>query len=191
MRRLLLVLAAVTSACTPEITSGAYICGPDSTCPEDLVCNGPDNLCVLPAQVQPFACEPNQSPEIDFGTVECVSAAYETAGCMMANDGIHKVTFVAPTTCAAGVEMQARVSFPVAFAEVGLELWDVAASTRVATSGECTTGADTGEARGCLDHVLTAGTQYRIEVLLTGNGTCDGACDYNRYTLRVPFGTPD
>ncbi len=189
--RSLLLLVAATSACTPEITSGAYICGPERSCPDDLACNGPDNLCVLPTQVEPFACGPNQWPELDWETVPCVSAPYETSGCMETSTGIHKVTFVAPTTCAAGVEMQARVSFPVAFAEVGLELWDVAARTRIATSGECTTGADTGEARGCLDHVLTAGTQYRIEVLLTGNGTCDGACDYNRYMLRVPFVTPD
>jgi hypothetical protein len=147
-------------------------------------------VCVLPSQVQPFACEPDLATEHDLGTVDCVAAASEREGCILDN-GPHRITFVAPTTCAAGVEVQARLSFPVAFGEVGLALWDVDANMQLATDGECTAGADTGSERRCLDHELVPGTKYRIDVDLTGNGTCDGDCAYNRYMLFVPFGTPD
>lgn len=191
MRGLLLVLLVASAACAPEITSGAYICGPDSSCPENLVCNGPDNLCVLPSLVQPFTCETVSPMETDLGTLDCVSPRHESSGCMMTSDRIDTVVFAAPTTCSAAIEIDAGVSFPHAFAEVGLELWDADTGTHVATSGECAQGADTGEARRCLVQELIPGTHYRLEVVLTGEGTCDGACNYNRYLLRVGSGTVD
>ena len=42
-------------ACTPTITPGSYLCGPEQLCPEGQACNGPDNVCVRAPNAQPFA----------------------------------------------------------------------------------------------------------------------------------------
>lgn len=186
MRALLLVFVA---SCTPQIVSGAYLCGPDSSCPEELVCDGPSNTCVLPSQAQPFECDRSLPSQQDLAEQNCVSLPFTTNGCITEGDSAHWVTFVPREVCTA-VQVEARLSFPFAFGELGLELWDADANTRVATDGDCTAGAETGEDRRCLDHELVPGTKYRVEVHLTGEGTCDGACAYNRYMLRLQLATP-
>jgi hypothetical protein len=176
------------AACTPDIASGSYLCGPDGACPEGQACNGPDNVCVLPSQVQPFECDGSLPTQQDID-MECVSSPFQRQGCIIEGDTANWVTFVAPSVCTA-VEVQARLSFPTAFADLGIELVDTDRNMTLATDAECTTGADTGEVRRCLDFQLVPGTAYRITVSPTGEGTCDGACPYNRYTLRVQLATP-
>jgi hypothetical protein len=48
---------AVAAGCSAEIAPGAYYCGPEQNCPDGLTCDGIENLCVLPSQAQPFACD--------------------------------------------------------------------------------------------------------------------------------------
>lgn len=193
--RALIVLAAL-AGCTPDIVSGAYLCGPDSSCPEDLVCSGASGTCVLASQVEPFACTPKVQLEpddtmaeahpLDFG---CVSAVTELQSCMLDGDVADWVTFVPPAVCNA-VEVQARLSFPLAFQDLGFELWDVEANMQLASDAACTQGAGTSDVRRCLDFQLVPGKQYAIKVHPTGDGTCDGGCTYNRYTLTVQLATP-
>jgi hypothetical protein len=194
MRFLLLFLLG---ACAPEIVSGAYLCGPDSSCPEDLACNGIDNTCVLASLVEPFACEPQVELEPDntaaegylIENLECVSAPFVNENCMLEADSADWVKFVAPSACTA-VEVEARLAFPVAFEELAVELWNLDQDMKIAESGPCTQGVDTGEERRCLDFTLVPGTSYGIKVHPTGEGDCDGTCAYNRYTLRVQLATP-
>lgn len=186
MRALLLVFVA---SCTPQIVPGAYLCGPDSSCPEGLVCDGPSNLCVLPAQAQPFECDQGLPTQQDLAEQDCVSIPFERQGCIVEGDDAHWVTFVPRAVCSA-VEVEARLTFPFAFGALGLELWDAETNTRVATDGDCTQGAEIGQDRRCIDHVVEPGKQYRVEVRLTGESNCDGACAYNRYMLRLHLATP-
>lgn len=194
MWRLLLVALA---ACMPVIVPGAYLCGPEGTCPEGQACNGPDNVCVVPASAEPFSCEADADFEPDnspgeahlIPNLQCVSAQFENANCMMPGDTADWVKLVAPTVCTA-VEVEARLTFPVAFEELGLELWDLDANAQIATDGLCTSGAEVGYERRCMDVTLAPGTSYGIKVGPTGNGACNGACNYNRYTLQVQLATP-
>jgi hypothetical protein len=192
-----IVLCFGLAACTPDIVSGAYLCGPEASCPEGQVCNGPDNTCVLASLAEPFSCVPEMNFEPDdtiadahlLANLGCVSAPFANEACMPAGDAADWLVFVPPSVCTA-VEVQARLSFPVAFEVLGLELWDVDHNMPLATDTACRQGAETGEVRRCLDFVLVPGTKYGIKVYPTGEGTCRGACAYNRYSLSVQLATP-
>ena len=192
-------------ACTPEIVSGAYLCGPDASCPEGFVCNGTEDMlvglmadtCVLPSVTRPFACEPDVNFEPDNTSDEaflipnlaCVSAPFVNSACMMPGDTADWVKFAAPSACTA-VEVEARIAFSLAYEELAFELWDLDRNMKVGDSGDCSQGAENGDERRCLDFTLVPGTNYGIKVRPTGVGNCDGDCSHNRYTLRVQLATP-
>lgn len=190
-------LVAVLAACTPDIVSGAYLCGPEASCPKDQVCNGPDNTCVLASTALPFACEPDIDSEPDNTSAEahlidnlgCVSIPFVNASCMPEGDTADWVRFVAPAVCTS-VGVDARVTFPIAFQRIGLELWDLAGNVMIASDQGCTARGEPGEEIRCLDLALTPGGSYGIKVQPAGDGNCDGGCSYNRYTLRVQLATP-
>lgn len=188
----ILLLCFVLAACTPEVVSGSYRCGPDATCPKDFVCDGIEDTCVLPSMAAPFSCDPDTNLEPDdtsdqgflledFG---CASS-FMNAECMLDGDSADWVTFVAPEECTSAVKVEVRLSFSVAWEVLGLELWDLDANMQVGTDEECMQGADTGQLRRCLDVDLVPGTTYGIKVHATGEGTCNGDCAYNRYMLSV------
>jgi len=192
------LVAGSLVACTPEIVSGAYLCGPDESCPEDQVCNGPDNTCVLAAMAQPFACLPEEEHEPDdtaaqglaLPMLDCVSSQFVDTACLADGDGADWVTFATPSVCAA-VEVQVRLSFPVAFEPLMVALYDGAGATQLATSAACTQGVDVpGEDQQCLTMTLTPGADYALQVTPAGGGDCDGGCAYNRYVLTVRLATP-
>ena len=195
MRVLLAVL--VLGACTPDIAAGSYLCGPNASCPEGQTCNGPDNTCVFGGGAMPFECHPDVMSEPDdtmqqaraVTFTECVSSVMATANCMLGGDSADWVRFTAPTACTS-VQVEARVSFPIAFERLGLELWDLDANTMVGSDGECISTGDAGEDIRCMKVTLTPGGNYGINVKPTGEGTCGGDCAYNRYTLRVQLSTP-
>jgi hypothetical protein len=194
MRALLLLIAI--ASCTPEIVSGSYLCGPNATCPDDQLCNGPDNVCVT-ASALPFACEPEIITEPDdtadkafaIGELDCVSIASVLDNCMDESDGADWVSFSTPTSCA-DVVADVRVTFPTAFEELSLELWDVDANERLAVDSPCPVSGEAGDELRCLKAPLTPATHYAIQVLPTGEGACDGRCAYNRYTLRMQLNQP-
>lgn len=194
MRALAIVLVA--AACTPEIVSGSYLCGRNATCPESQVCDGLTNICVHPGGAIPFACEADIDTEPDDEPLEahaidlgCDSVGEKLESCLLEGDGGDWVRFVAPTTCGdRGVDV--RVTFPIAFERVGLELWDLDANERIAQDIECPSAGVAGEDVRCLQADLVAGTSYGVQVLPTGIDNCDGACAYNRYTLRMQLTLP-
>jgi hypothetical protein len=196
--RAILLLPIALAACTPDILSNSYLCGPEQACPEGQACNGPDNRCVLASQALPFACELEVDLEPDDTAAEahafpkpgCVSSAFESKQCLLAGDTADWVAFDAPVACTSGVEVQVRLTHPIAFELLGFELWDLDRDMKVADDGDCAQAAPTDDVWRCLDFELVPGARYGVKVHPTGEGTCDGACNYNRYSLSVQLATP-
>jgi hypothetical protein len=194
MRAALLLIAA--TACTPEIVSGSYLCGPNATCPDDQLCNGPDNVCVT-ASALPFSCDPEIITEPDdttdkafsIGVLDCVSIASVLDSCMDETDAADWVAFSTSASCAE-VVADVRVTFPTAFEELALELWNVDANERIAVDSPCPVSGEAGDELRCLKATLAAATNYAIQVMPTGEGACEGRCAYNRYTLRLQLNQP-
>ena len=195
MRAAILVL--VVAACSPDIPSGSYQCGPDQACPGDQLCNGPDNTCIAPSLVQPFSClakeehEPDNTPATAtaFGNFDCVSLVYTVNGCLAAGDMQDWFKLTAPAGCAA-LEADIKISYPLAFETVGVVLADDSGAM-VAPDAACkgTSGGAADEQR-CIQKTITPGQSYTVEVVPAGGGDCDGACNYTRYTLQIQLTTP-
>ena len=198
-------MCVALAGCTPDIVSGAYVCGPEEACPEGQACNGTDDdeagliaeTCVLQSLARGFACKPKFDIEPDDSAAQgyliqdlgCVSAPFINDGCMAVDDTSDWVTFVAPSVCSA-VEVEARLTFPISYEDLGLELWNVDANMMVGEDKDCPASADLSMVRRCLDITITPGTKYGVKVKPTGDGSCGGNCAYNRYTLSVQLATP-
>jgi hypothetical protein len=196
MKIALWTFALLFAACAPEVISGTYLCGPNASCPDGQVCSG-DNVCVRPQLAEPFACEPDVASEPDDEpaqayelTLACSGAGFALDSCMLEDDSADWIKFTAPT-CATAIAIDARVTFPIAFERLGLELRDLDGGATVATDMQCRTGSgEVGDDIRCLEATLTPGTTYGLGVQPTGMGNCGGECAYNRYTLRVQLVTP-
>jgi hypothetical protein len=192
-----LMLFPLLAACAPDIVPGAYLCGAEQLCPEGQECNGADGKCVAPSSVQPFACdpamlhEPDDTPDQGFAVpnLACVSASFTSSGCLAAGDAQNFVALDAPDNCAT-VAIHATVLFPVAWEPLGLQLWDRASHTMLATDDACaSTSPVAGQITRCLVHPLTNKGKYAIAVVPAGGGDCDGTCNYNRYSLTLQLGS--
>jgi hypothetical protein len=196
--RPLVVVATLLAACSPEISSGAYFCGDERSCPEGQVCDGPSNTCVLAGTASPFACDPGTDPEPDDTAAQgksipplaCVSSPYDRAGCLHAGDPADWLTLTAPSQCVA-VAVQIRITYPIAFEPLAIELWDLGSNTMIATQGDCASGGTAaGDDSRCLVQTLTPGGSYGVAIKPAGGGDCNGGCAYNRYTVTVQLATP-
>jgi hypothetical protein len=197
MRAAMFVMIA---ACTPDIAPGAYLCGPERACPEDLQCDGATNTCVLPSQATPFACappavehEPDNTPSQGFpiSGLTCVSSQVITHACLTAGDGADWYQIPVPSTCTA-VAIDLQVSYPIAFEPLAVDLFDATGSSSVGTGGACAhqTTIGAGDDGTCIHATLTPGATYALEIHTAGGGDCHGACNYNRYSLTLSLGTP-
>ena len=197
-------MCVALAGCTPDIVSGAYVCGPDAACPEGQACNGTEDqpagliaeTCVLESLAREFVCTPSMNFEPDDSAaqghlvqLDCVSVQLTIQNCMAAEDPSDWLTFVAPSVCTA-VAVEGRLTFPISYERLALELWDVDANMKIADDEECLQGADERLERRCLDVTLTPGAKYGVKVKPTGEGNCSGDCAYNRYTLNVQLVTP-
>lgn len=190
------LLCVALAACTPEVVSGSYLCGPEAACPEGLACDGVEDTCVIESTARPFTCESMAEAEPDdtaeqgvlVDEITCATPRYVKRACMPAGDSADWITFVSPEECAAP-EVEAELSFSFAWQVLGLELWDLDANKQLATDEECKQGADTGQVRRCLELELVPGTKYGVKVHPTGEGACGGDCAFNRYTLSVQLAT--
>ena len=206
MRALLFIIPLAAAACTPDIVPGSYLCGPDQACPEGQVCNGTEDkmtglvadTCMLPGVAQPFACTPKTASEPDdtMATgytvpvpMSCIGTVDLGQGCMAAADTADWVTFVAPSICTA-LQVQVRLDFALANEDLTVELWDADANMKLSGDGECKQGLDASSVSRCLDSVLVPGKKYGVQVKPTGEGSCGGDCAYNRYLVKLTFGTP-
>jgi len=189
-------LVLALAACSPDIPSGSYECGPNATCPTGQACDGPTNTCVIASTAGAFACE--ASVEHDDNTpatgtmisnLSCVSAVFSQPGCLAANDGQDWFQLTAPTGCAA-LEVKISVAYPVAFEPLAVALTD-ASGAQVATDIACKNPPPGGEDSRCITQTITPGSNYAIAVKPLGMGDdCDGTCNFNRYTLSVQLDTP-
>lgn len=198
MRAVCLLLAV--AACSPDIVPGSYLCGPERLCPDEQQCDGATNICVLPNQVTPFACPPLASTsEIEpndsamdaqvVANLACVSRNADLVGCAKDLDGEDWFQFDTPPECTA-VGVTARLTFPLAFEVLAVELRD-SNDVILATGEACPQSElDDGDEQRCLEKTLTPGTRYAMRVVRTGEGTCNGACAHNRYTLTLALETP-
>jgi hypothetical protein len=195
MRASLILLAAL-AACSPDIPTGSYECGPNSACPTGQACDGPTNTCVIASTATAFACD--STLEHDDNTpatgtaippLECVSPVFSQAGCLAANDGQDWYQLAAPAGCTT-LEVKINVAYPVAFEPLALVLSD-GSGAQIATDTACKNPPPGGEDSRCITQNLTPGTAYAIAVKPLGKGDdCDGSCNFNRYTLSVQLDTP-
>lgn len=188
---------AVAAGCSPDIVPGAYLCGPEQACPDDLVCNGEDNLCVAPGGALPFACgnvtevEPNDGvaaaqPITNLG---CASPLVQVKGCTPLGDVEDFYQFDVPANCGATIA-SIRLSSPIAYEELALRLDGATSIEGDAAMCGVDPAPDDGAVQRCLSQPVTAGRHYTLRVARSGSGDCDGQCAYNRYTLTVQLGTP-
>lgn len=196
MRAICLLLAV--AACTPEVASGSYLCGPEQLCPEGMACNGPDNTCVTDVIALPFACgtvsevEPNNTALTaqDLGQPSCVSLPTMVKGCAAGNDVEDWYQLDVPSNCDL-VNVQARATFPVAFEPLEIEV-RAADDSVVATSVPCAPVGteDLGQTQVCVTAGATPGGHYAVRIARAGRDNCDGACANNHYALVIQLARP-
>ena len=93
--------------------------------------------------------------------------------------------------CCTAVEVQARIVYPVAYQSLSLELWDLTTNTAAGSDVACPDSIDDpAQVERCIELTVTPGGTYGLVVKPGGEGTCDGACAYNRYELSVQLATP-
>jgi len=196
MRAALICLLGGTllGACTPEIVSGAYTCGPEEACPADQACDGPTGICVTASRAQPFTCgdvselEPNntQATAESVGTLNCASYVVEVFGCQaIENVADDWFSVAVPEVCGANERVELRLSYAISFGALALELHDESGAT-VGTAAPCSAPSDDDVSVAlCLIAPVTPGKTYAARVSGAGLDDCAGACAYNRYRLTL------
>jgi hypothetical protein len=189
----------LTPGCTPEIVSGAYECGPDQACPNDLVCSPVESVCVTRGTEVPFACpsaelvhEPDdtQAAAFSFGVIDCASSPTTIAGCVAAMSDQDWVSFGVKANCPTTTAVSLRLGFPVGEAPLAMTLVD-GAGAPLATDVACADATPSAGADArCLTLPVAAGATYGVRIGVADHDTCGGACAYNRYALSVQLRTP-
>lgn len=196
----LVVLATAGSlaACTPEITSGAYDCGDEGSCPTGFACDGVDNTCVAAGAARPFTCDSSEvhEPDDDFAhafAVEpggCISTVI-VHGCLASGDTADWISLTTPTGCAA-LSIHTRTIAPIAFEPVAVSVVDAAGNV-LATDSTCSDAlppAKSGSDANCSTTTVDQGAAYGIRVTPAGGGDCDGECAFNRYYVTIDLAVP-
>jgi hypothetical protein len=181
------------AACTPEIASQAYLCGPEELCPDGQACNGGDNVCVTASEASAFSCTSMPGDDTpatgrSLGPLACVSAPMELDECLPQDDTVDWYQFDVPSGCVA-VEVDARLVFPVAYQGLSLGMAVDGVET-AAPDVDCVGSAASGSLQLCTRMTLSPGKHYAIEVVRGGNDDCGGKCAFNRYALTVQLETP-
>jgi hypothetical protein len=191
MRAVFATLLFVT-ACSADIAPGTYLCGPEELCPDGLVCNGVDNICVNSSKQQPFTCADfNEIPgddapatAQDIGELPCVSLVRETKGCLPAGDVGDFYTFRVAAGCTSA-RISASVVYPIAFQSLTMQLGKAGETpTTIDKACPSSRAVPEGDGAACLDAPVTSGT-WVLGVIPDGTGTCDGECKYNRYGFAM------
>lgn len=192
------LLVTVVAACSPTITPGSYLCGPQEACPSGQVCDGVTDSCVLKGTEVPFMCEAGTDvPGDDTAAMarqvpqlQCVSPPFTAGGCLPVGDAQDWFKLSTPSVCST-VEIQARITYPVAYEKLSLELWDLGTNAPVGTDTPCAQSAnDPAHVERCITLPATPGTDYGLVIKAEPDGNCGGACAYNRYDLTVQLATP-
>lgn len=176
--RAALLLGLLVAACTPEIQSGVYFCGPGASCPDGFACDGATNTCVTPTEVTAFSCsegDPLIAPT-------CAPSTTGSSGCVDTAGAHDEWMIAAAAGCA--MHFDIMISYPEAFMPLAATV-----------AGEGTTQpcheVHAGLQDACLEFDGTAGATYTVDVAAAAGGdTCNGACAYNRYQLAVQVTPP-
>ena len=191
-----IVSLALLGACTPEFVSGAYLCGPEESCPDGQQCNPATGLCVGPSSVQPFKCdevqtevEPNnsQAGAQVIQALDCGSSLSEIRGCTPAGDADDWFVFDVPASCPASVA-HVLLSSSIAFQTLGVTLSGPTGTFEASETACESSFPDDGAVQVCIDQAVTPGTTSALRVHPAGPN-CEGGCPYNRYSLHVRLGT--
>lgn len=187
MTRAIAALALLAGACAPEITAGAYYCGPEEACPDDLFCDGPTATCVYASQVQPFFCEPDlddvPADARDVGVGGCGASSLVLDGCLDTGGDVDHYEIVTPAGC--DDPLQAIVRFPVAFAPLAVDLLDAAGAV-VATGEVCDDLDEAGQTRVCLQVTAQPDTVYVLRIRIPdGAPDCNRGCAFNRFAISI------
>jgi len=199
MRLLATALILALAACTPEIGTGTYFCGPERLCPPELSCDDTSYTCIAPSSVDPFVCpegfddtEPDDemSTAQDLGELDCGLNLLQAANsCLQAGSGADYYTFTYNGNCqGANPHLAIQMRYPIALVPLQLELID-GNGTVVATGDYCTQSNDSsGRESLCIDTPPVTGTTYFVKVSRDPDGPdCDGDCDFNQYLLNIAF----
>lgn len=194
--RAAVLASAALAACTPDVPSGAYLCGPERLCPEDQLCDGATDLCVLPELAKPFACrtaaaddppgDDTPATAAPLAGLGCPSASVERGGCLDRGDGVDFLRLEVPADCA-GARLEAMVTFPAAYEAVDLLLTAGGPTPPEPVGAACATSVAVapGQEVRCASQPVEAGAVYALGVVRTGAGDCGGLCPHNRYRLRL------
>ncbi|MEZ4368787.1 MAG: hypothetical protein R2939_21290 [Kofleriaceae bacterium] len=196
--RAALMLVAVGGAlagCRPEIYSGAYECGPEMLCPPEQVCSPATEACVAPDLVEPFACagtppgyEPDDAvadaPTFSLG---CDLVVRGWGGCLPTADDVDlAVVELAPACVGATVEVDAH--FALAFAEPVLSVTTL--DGEPLAPAPCAPDPASGSVASSCVGVVASAAQILVAMSVPRDGTCDGACAFNRYDINVAATPP-
>lgn len=199
MRAVLLgALLALAGACSPEIGSGTYYCGPERLCPPDLECDDPTFTCERPSVAERFSCpgasqatEPDDSAgeAQDLGALACGLPILENRiGCVADQDDVDHIELELADECVGDdPHLEVSMRFPVALVPLSIELLDDDGEV-IATGELCTPSGDaTGTDLLCIDQRIPPG-RYMLRIRsMEPAPDCDGDCHHNSYQLDVGY----
>lgn len=187
---------ATTVACSPEIGSDTYFCGPEGLCPPDLRCDDNTFTCRTPILFTPFECpaesevaEPDndQASAFDLGVLGCGDVIMQDApGCAPDPSDVDLIRFEYLDNCN-GPDPRIVINsrFPIAHVPLTLEVIDDTGAV-VATGEPCTPRDNfSGRDTLCIEDRPPAGVYFiRIQTDAAGPD-CGGECAFNQYLINV------
>jgi hypothetical protein len=193
---LLSILTA--AACSPEISSGGYLCGPERYCPPEQACDEPTYTCVNAVVAEPFACpedtegfEPDDdlAGARDLGTMQCGQPLFGGGfnGCIAAPGKVDLFRLTGRACSGSeGARLGISLLFPIAFVPLQVELLDADGAV-LATGVSCEVGAGYGGLDGvCLEAPVEDDVVYHVRVSVDPDGPdCDGGCAETLYILDI------
>ena len=200
MRNLVLLASMFAfAACAPDIAEGSYFCGPQLACPGDLACSELTELCVAPERTEAFVCpdganahEPDDTlAQAQALTGMCFVDALVDDGCLPTQTDVDYALLSTPSTCGARIRVTVNLIDSIAFESPEVTLLDNDNPT-TAMSAPCTPNdALLSNATACSAIDIDGGDHVSIRVDFPADApSCDGACAFNRYELRILLNTP-
>ena len=189
-------------ACSPDIATGAYLCGAEELCPSGQVCDGATAACVVPAVATTFACDP--ADEVDepdqtvgqahtINTLACVSTPVQIDACLASGDADDWYAITIANGCTT-VHLDVRIDSALGFEPVTVELRDATGATILATAATGCPNVEPAETSGerafCItSQAVAAAGMYTLHVKPAGGLDCAGTCAFNTYrmTLNTSF----
>lgn len=190
-----IVLLLALTACVPEIYDGAYLCGPEQTCPEGQTCDPSTAVCQGDPPRGAFACpdgsdadEPDDvQGDAPRRAVGCLGFPVEWTGCVTDAGDVDRTVLEIDAACV-GRPLRLDVRTAIAFGQPEVTLLDASGQPLSAASCTTTPGISVDAFACVATDAATATTEVRVT--MPSDGTCDGACAFNRYALRATATPP-